>query len=349
MKKYQLAVFIGRFQPLHHGHEKVINEALKIADKVLVLVGSADSARTLRNPFTYEERKDMIRNTFRNVNLYIAPINDYTYSDQKWIKSVHESIDKKVSTMGWSDYPKKVCLIGHNKDSTSYYLKLFPTFDNVNVSLYDECVYTDDGSISATIVRKFLFGHVGLRVREFVSPQTLKVIDKVRSDGHIKELTEERKWIDQHKKMWENSPYPPIFSTADAMVVQSGHVLVVRRKAFPSKGMLALAGGYLNQDETVVDGGLRELKEETKIDVPMKILRASIVTTKVFDNPNRSERGRIITHCTLIQLPDAKRLPKVVGSDDASEAFWLPLNEVSPKLFFEDHAFIIRKMMDYLK
>jgi len=110
-----------------------------------------------------------------------------------------------------------------------------------------------------------------------------------------------------------------------------------------------LPGGYLNPDETLVDCVLRELKEETKIDVPLKVLKGSIVHNKEFDDPKRSERGRIITHCYLIQLPNSKRLPKVKAADDAQEAFWLPLSEVSAMTFFEDHAFIIRNMMGYLK
>ena len=60
MKKYNLAVYIGRFQPYHNGHVKVIEDGLKIADRVLVLVGSSNSPRTEKNPFTFEERKEIL-------------------------------------------------------------------------------------------------------------------------------------------------------------------------------------------------------------------------------------------------------------------------------------------------
>ena len=61
-KKYDYLVFIGRFQPFHNGHKRVIDHALELSKKVIVLVGSVDQPRCTRNPFTFQERKD-IHNT----------------------------------------------------------------------------------------------------------------------------------------------------------------------------------------------------------------------------------------------------------------------------------------------
>lgn len=49
-KHYKYLVFIGRFQPFHSGHKAVIDEALKRADEVIMLIGSANLPRSLRNP-----------------------------------------------------------------------------------------------------------------------------------------------------------------------------------------------------------------------------------------------------------------------------------------------------------
>ena len=64
--------------------------------------------------------------------------------------------------------------------------------------------------------------------------------------------------------------------TVDAVVVQSGHILLVKRGDMPGKGLWALPGGFLNQEETMLDGAIRELKEETKIKVPVPVLKGSI-------------------------------------------------------------------------
>ena len=62
--KYDLMVYIGRFQPFHNGHVKTIERASKLARRVIVLVGSHKTARSVRNPFTSAERFEMIRRSF---------------------------------------------------------------------------------------------------------------------------------------------------------------------------------------------------------------------------------------------------------------------------------------------
>jgi bifunctional NMN adenylyltransferase/nudix hydrolase len=79
--------------------------------------------------------------------------------------------------------------------------------------------------------------------------------------------------IEKYKESWKAAPFPPTFVTVDAVVVQSGHVLLVKRKAMPGAGLWALPGGFLNQEETLLDGAIRELKEETKIKVPVPVLK----------------------------------------------------------------------------
>ena len=75
-KKYELAVFIGRFQPFHNGHVRVIEHGLEIANRVRVLVGSAFGPRCYRNPFTYEERKEFIKNSFPTPDVQVMPLPD---------------------------------------------------------------------------------------------------------------------------------------------------------------------------------------------------------------------------------------------------------------------------------
>ena len=60
-KHYKYLVFIGRFQPFHCGHKAVIDEALQRADNVIMLIGSANLPRSLRNPFSVDERTAMIK------------------------------------------------------------------------------------------------------------------------------------------------------------------------------------------------------------------------------------------------------------------------------------------------
>ena len=132
-------VFIGRFQPFHNGHKAVIDAALEQAKEVVVVVGSSFAARNIRNPFTFEERKSMIEATFpdetmemystfgalqQGPRLHIVPVSDYPYDDNKWVNAIQKIVDETVPRA------QDVGLIGHSKDSTSYYLNIFPRWKN---------------------------------------------------------------------------------------------------------------------------------------------------------------------------------------------------------------------------
>lgn len=131
----------------------------------------------------------------------------------------------------------------------------------------------------------------------------------------------------------------------DAVVIQSGHILLIERRASPGKGLWALPGGFVDPGERLQDACLRELREETRLKVPAPVLRGSIKRTRVYDDPYRSARGRTITHGFYIELEPNAELPKVKGGDDAKTARWVPLGELDPQCMFEDHYFVIQDML----
>ena len=75
MKQYKTGLVIGRFQPIHIGHEKIINKALELCDKVIVFVGSSDKSGTKDNPLSYDFRKGLLELIYGN-NIEIYPLKD---------------------------------------------------------------------------------------------------------------------------------------------------------------------------------------------------------------------------------------------------------------------------------
>jgi bifunctional NMN adenylyltransferase/nudix hydrolase len=142
--------------------------------------------------------------------------------------------------------------------------------------------------------------------------------------------------------------YPRIEQTVDSVVVQSGHVLMIRRRDTPGKGLWALPGGFIHPDEKLLDAAIRELREETKIKVPEPVIRGSLAGSRTFDDPFRSTRARIITQAFLFKLRDQTELPRIKGSDDADKAKWVPLSTIDPTMCFEDHYFILQSMLGLL-
>jgi bifunctional NMN adenylyltransferase/nudix hydrolase len=342
-KEFDLLVFVGRFQPFHNEHKRIIDIALQKSKNVLVLVGSAGKARTIRNPFTFEERGDMIRGSFDTsdqLNLIIKPLYDKTYNDAAWIKQVQTvvlDIALNVANNGSSFHASgyndiKVGLIGASKDNTSYYLKMFPQYKSVNVEI--------QADVHATAIREsFLeLGNLGVPVPRNVFTF---LTDFAKTDA-CRQLRSELKFVRDYKKQWAVSPYPVKHATVDSVVEQSGHILLVKRKAEPGKGLWALPGGHLNEFEKQLDGAIRELREETKIKVPEAVLRGSIRDHETFDDPYRSTLGRVITKAYHFKLADDVTLPKVKGADDAEKAKWVPISELREEDFFDDHYFIIQ-------
>jgi len=259
-------------------------------------------------------------------------LDDALYNDTRWLKYVQAGVRSVTDNLS-----ADIGLIGHSKDSSSYYLSLFPNWASVSVPNYQ--------NLSATPIRdSYLMG--AMPTPERTPESTRQVLKAFNKTDEYQRLHEEAGFIDKYKKQWESAPYPPTFMTADALVVQSGHILLVERRSMPGRGLWALPGGFLNPKETLFDACIRELREETRLKVPEPVLRGSFHSQHTFDDPYRSARGRTLTQAFYLQLKnDAKGLPKVKGGDDAANAFWLPLAELDAKMMFEDHYAIITKMV----
>lgn len=343
MQQYDYLVFIGRFEPFHNGHAAVARHALGKAAKVIFLVGSADTPRTVKNPFTVAERAVMIQAALADSaeRLIVRPLRDHLYNESQWIANVQRSVAEAVRADG-GDAQARIGLVGMDKDASSYYLREFPQWPLVDVN--------HTATLSATELRKYLFeanqidSHGGLMlIRANVPAPVFDMLEAFRkSSPAFKQLVAEYQFIEQYRAAWADAPYAPTFVTTDAVVVHSGHVLLVRRRAEPGRGLWALPGGFVGQHETLLDACLRELREETRLKVPLAVLKGSIKGERVFDHPDRSARGRTITHAFHFDFP-AGELPQVRGGDDADKARWIPVSEaleMSPQLF-EDHLHIL--------
>lgn len=348
-QKQEYGVFIGRFQPFHNAHLETVHYALERVKELVIVIGSCYAARTVKNPWTGVEREEMIRDCLtsaENARVKFVHSRDYLYNDNLWIAAIQGAISQIIE-----DEADDVVLFGHRKDSSSFYLKLFPHWE-----LHETPEF---GKIDATRIRDLYFQNDILGVRHLVPSQierklTVESIESNRNRGskelaRFAELKKEYDFLRDYHRMWENAPYPVTFNTVDACCICSGHVLLVRRKAAPGKGLFALPGGFLNQNEHVLDGAVRELREETGIKLTTQDLMPLIVDSKVFDHPLRSLRGRTVTHAFCFDINKKQnKLPVVKGMDDADKAFWMPIAEAFAREeeFFEDHIHMIRAFVN---
>jgi len=176
-----------------------------------------------------------------------------------------------------------------------------------------------------------------LRVRSGKPPPAVAaILQDFRTSDAYRTVAAEARYVEDYKQAWTAAPYPPIFVTVDALVLCREHVLIVERGGQPGHGLLALPGGFLNPDEKLHTACLRELEEETGLQLAPQHI-AAVFTA---DKPDRSAIGRVITHLHIIRLDGEP--PAVKGMDDAARAFWLPLAELRRDRFHDDHYYLIR-------
>jgi bifunctional NMN adenylyltransferase/nudix hydrolase len=340
MKKYDYAIVIGRFQPLHLAHQNLIRHSLSLAEKVICILGSARSASDVKNPFTPAMREEIIRACFpgEEKRLIFRSVRDYPYNDHVWTTEVQNVVGETVETDD-----ARIAIVGFFKDKSSYYLNLFPQWSFEEFYCADKKLLT----LNATLIREKFFTE-SADWREFLPAPVATALEVFKQTEIFPNLQKEFEYLQKYRAdtRFVGVPFDPTFITTDAVVVQSGHVLVIRRGHQPGKGLLALPGGFLASGHTLEDNAIKELKEETQIKVAAQVLRGSIKASHVFDYPDRSQRGRTVTFAYFIELePNLKDgLPRVKGGDDAAKAFWLPLSALGEKEdeFFEDHIHIVR-------
>lgn len=337
-KQYDTIVFIGRFQPIHNAHLEIVRRACEMTRQLIIIVGSSEQPRTFKNPWTFDDRENMWHAALhsivrRNCRIAIAPSVDFPYNDQMWASHIQDIVKKNSNITD----NERIAIIGHKKDESSFYLDMFPQWDFVAVEAIEP--------LDASSIRDLYFRRdVNINFLKSVIPPTVfSSLDNSCFSPMWQQIVREREFIEAYKRQFEGLTYPPVFVTSDAVVICCGHVLMIKRRSEPGKGLMALPGGFLraDKDKSMLDCAIRELREETGLRVPVPVLKGCIQDSRVFDAIDRSTRGRTITHAFKIVLGDTE-LPKVKGGDDAEKAMWVPLSDVSRSKCFEDHYSIIQ-------
>jgi bifunctional NMN adenylyltransferase/nudix hydrolase len=352
---HTLAICIGRFQPFHLAHAAMLDQALALAPQVAVVLGSAFQARTPRNPLTWSERADMVRSYVPaqdQARVQFLPMRD-VYDEGRWARAVQQGVEKITLEAG------RVALVAHLKDTSTSYLRAFPDWDRVALSLIldtptQQPVHAShlrhawwsalENGMEPVAALEKIAGQVPESTLNFLQCWTRE------NPEPLKSLVEHWQFLNQYKAAWAPAPYPPVFVTVDALVTCQNHVLLIRRGQAPGQGLLALPGGFVEQHENLFTAAVRELHEETRLDVSSEKLQSAWRQTLVFDHPQRSQRGRTITHTHHFEL-DLAQLPTVTAADDAASVAWMPIEQLTAleDQFHDDHFHMLDRLLGLLQ
>lgn len=152
-------------------------------------------------------------------------------------------------------------------------------------------------------------------------------------------------WIDRLTKLPEgkgnfyhfgpNYTVDPIVLTSDAIP----SILLIERK---DTHTWALPGGFVDGDEQLVEAGLRELQEETHLELtetePVVLYQGPV-------NDHRTTRNAWPETTALLWRVDS--VQKVAAGDDAAKAVWIPIDQL-PENLHGSHAHLIELALQYI-
>jgi cytidyltransferase-like protein len=164
----KFGVFVGRFCPVHLGHEVVIEQMIKGCGpkNCLLIIGSSNNPMSLRNLFSYEERRAFLKTVFPDLQIIGLP--DYS-NNKEWLLALDDILALKGIN------PQEVIFFGGCEEDIHFFFE-----SNRQCQLLNRF----DGStpkISATEVRDALIQ--GRPLGELLS---LSVIEDVKTTFEIK-------------------------------------------------------------------------------------------------------------------------------------------------------------------
>jgi len=336
MQQEKLAVFIGRFQPFHKGHQAIADAAIAKYGNILFIVGSAYQARTSKNPFTYRERRDMIRALYPTAK--IEAVQNFS-NDEDWKERVNWNIS-------WHANPENlpVVIVGSSVRDNASYLHWFPQYE---LDLSPDL----NPGLSASMLRDSIYANLynnnpAVEVLKYIPEAIQPILQGLCKSAAMVSCAAKACAQDEEKRKWAQTPYPPIFVCVDAVVRKDNHILLIKRK---SNGLLALPGGHLDQHERLYDGAIRELREETELTLSDAQFKHYYKGMTTFDKPDRSEDRafRVISHTSLFEIYDGTCFVlNPDGADDAILASMFDLSwiKANSELFHDDHWDIIRTL-----
>ncbi|MGZ5180548.1 MAG: NUDIX domain-containing protein [Ramlibacter sp.] len=335
----ELAVCAARFLLPNASNLALVRAALQRAPRCMVFIRRAHLAPSPANPFAWNDRAAMLHDALgeaERARVDIVPLREH-WDDQRllrdmgaaaggtqpvaWLLAAEPPVDAEDLPTGWSI--ERVDGGDGDAQAAAWLEQLYAADDPAR-------------GLAALEHQQLPPQSVDFLRRWLATPTCATVRDDWRQNAH-------------EKRQWSVAPYPVVLVTVDAVVRAGGHVLLIRRGRSPGRGLWALPGGFLEPREAVLHAAVRELVEETGLPLSMRQMRQRLRGVRIFDHPERSQRGRIITHTFFFDLGDMEP-PRVQGADDAAAAQWVPVAQL-PELeaqLHDDHFHMLDTFLGLL-
>lgn len=172
MKLYDTGLIVGRFQTLHIGHQSLIDTGIKLCDRLLVLIGSAQECGTRRNPLNINTRTKMLKEVYGD-QIIVYGLSDMTDESDirpEWGKYLLENVDRYI-------YKAPELMIYGNDEARSHW------FDPEDIKDTSEFIVNRGRiPISATKLRDLMIKDNRKEWMKWVDPKLHKMYDELRNE-----------------------------------------------------------------------------------------------------------------------------------------------------------------------
>ncbi len=312
--EFQQGVVSGRFAPPTHTDMTELGDVFRRCAHVHIVVTDADRAPSTRMPWSAETREAMVRAALGPLadRAVFCHVRDHLYRPDLADTTACDAVAAQMPDDGGG-------LLG--ADALKHPAPETKETETLRAAFLREGADAVAGQVPDAV---------------------LDILRPYADTPDYARLHEEQIYIDDYKKSWAAAPYPPIFVTCDTLIQHGRHLLLIKRGGQPGKGQWALPGGFVEPDESLIQSAVREVAEETRLDLGAAHIADHLVARQVFDYPKRSARGRTITHAFHFRFPEGP-LPSIEAADDAAGAHWVAIDDLEGlrDQFFEDHSDII--------
>jgi hypothetical protein len=155
---YDLLLYVGRFCPTHIGHQAMMGGVIEaFEDNHIILLGSCNEPMSLRNIFTFSDRRSFIKTLFPASN--VAAMPDFKDDDSSWFHALDDMIRLKGYT------PERTAFIGGCKEDVQWYYDMAR-----NVHIVNRFQGTTV-NVSGTEIRDHLIGGNKEKLETLIDPK----------------------------------------------------------------------------------------------------------------------------------------------------------------------------------
>ena len=324
------SVFIGRFQPFHNGHLNSVKIALMHSKKLIIAIGGYRLSASIRGPWSADERIEMIKSCLSRSQLKridFIVLRDRLYCEEKWVNNLKGEVSKIVGNK------EPIAIIGHEKDSSSYYLNIFPEWKFLETGNYE--------GINATDFRKEYFSSKNLITGyEKLPKQIVSWLKKYKKSVYYKNIKYQFLYIN---KVLKNKKKLLPFEVCNGLVICCGYILLVKSKAPLRKGFFSLPEAIYVSNENYKKISIKAVLNETKIEIMPEKIELAYKKNGVFSYRDRFPICKQTSYTYYYHLKE-NTLPEVFKTKETELAQWILLEDLYliENQIYADHFQIIQ-------